>query len=129
MEFPVAGLTVETFIRALGLSARFGFSLWDATIIAAAMAGQVTRGTGEWWLFCDTKRPLLRMTETLSIKVSKELKARLHAAAKSRHAKPSALVREALELVISGAAPKSKPSLYDHCFEMSETGFIPIHRR
>ena len=55
----------------------------------------------------------LRVTETLSIKVSKELKARLHAAAKSRHAKPSALLREALELVISGAASKSKPSLYD----------------
>jgi predicted DNA-binding protein len=51
------------------------------------------------------------MTETLSIKVPKELKARLRAAAKSRHTKPSALVREALELVISGAA--SKLSLYD----------------
>jgi predicted nucleic acid-binding protein len=36
MEFPVAALTVETFVRALGLSARFGLSLWDATIIAAA---------------------------------------------------------------------------------------------
>jgi predicted DNA-binding protein len=51
------------------------------------------------------------MTETLSIKVPRELKARLRAAAKSRHTKPSALVREALELVISGAA--SKLSLYD----------------
>ena len=27
MEFPVAALTVETFVRALGLSARFGLSL------------------------------------------------------------------------------------------------------
>jgi predicted nucleic acid-binding protein len=37
MEFPVAALTVETtFVRALGLSARFGLSLWDGTIIAAA---------------------------------------------------------------------------------------------
>ena len=36
MEFPVAALTVETFVRALALSARFGLSLWDGTIIAAA---------------------------------------------------------------------------------------------
>jgi hypothetical protein len=55
----------------------------------------------------------LDMTETLSIKVPKELKARLRAAAKSRQAKPSTLLREALELVISGTPPKSKPSLYD----------------
>jgi predicted DNA-binding protein len=53
------------------------------------------------------------MTETLSIKVPKELKARLRAAAKSRHTKPSTLVRQALELVISDAAPKTKLSLYD----------------
>jgi hypothetical protein len=53
------------------------------------------------------------MTETLSIKVSKELKARLRAAAKSRQTKPSTLLREALELIISDAAPKSQPSLYD----------------
>jgi hypothetical protein len=53
------------------------------------------------------------MTETLSIKVSKELKARLRAAAKSRQTKPSILMRQALELIISNAAPKSKPSLYD----------------
>jgi predicted DNA-binding protein len=53
------------------------------------------------------------VTETLSIKVPKELKARLRAAAKGRHTKPSTLVREALELVISGAARKRKPSLYD----------------
>ena len=53
------------------------------------------------------------MTETLSIKVPKELKARLRAAASSRQTKPSALVREALEIVISGTAPNSKSSLYD----------------
>jgi len=53
------------------------------------------------------------MTETLSIKVSKELKARLRAAAKSRNTKPSALVREALELVVSGTAPNIRLSLYD----------------
>jgi len=38
MEFPVAALTIETFLRAHGLSARFGLSLWDSTIIAAAQA-------------------------------------------------------------------------------------------
>jgi predicted DNA-binding protein len=53
------------------------------------------------------------MTETLSIKVSKELKARLRAAAKNRQTKPSTLVREALELVISGSATENRPSLYD----------------
>jgi hypothetical protein len=53
------------------------------------------------------------MTETLSIKVPKELKARLRAAAQSRHTNPSTLVREALELVVSGTATSSKPSLYD----------------
>jgi predicted DNA-binding protein len=53
------------------------------------------------------------MTETLSIKVSKELKARLRATAKSRQTNPSTLVRQALELVISGSAPESKLSLYD----------------
>jgi predicted nucleic acid-binding protein len=36
MEYPVASLTVDTFIRGLQLSARFGLSNWDATIIAAA---------------------------------------------------------------------------------------------
>jgi hypothetical protein len=45
--------------------------------------------------------------------VSKELKTRLRAAAKSRQTKPSALVREALELVISGAGSNIKLSLYD----------------
>jgi hypothetical protein len=53
------------------------------------------------------------VNETLSIKVSKELKTRLRAAAASRRTKPSALLREALELVISGSASESKPSLYD----------------
>ena len=53
------------------------------------------------------------MTETLSIKVSKELKARLRAVAKSRQTKPSTLMRQALELVISEAGSRSKPSLFD----------------
>ena len=65
-----------------------------------------------WCLLTQTDY-LSIMTETLSIKVSKELKARLRAAAKSRQTKPSILLREALELIISDAAPKSKPSLYD----------------
>jgi hypothetical protein len=33
MEFPVADLTVETFTRALGRSARFGLSLYKNKII------------------------------------------------------------------------------------------------
>ena len=53
------------------------------------------------------------MTETLSIKVPKELKVRLRAVAKSRQTKPSVLLRQALEIVISDASNQSKPSLYD----------------
>jgi predicted DNA-binding protein len=64
------------------------------------------------------------MTETLSIKVTKELKERLRAAAKNRHTKPSALVRQALELVISDAAPKTKLSLY----ELSKDLFTHLER-
>jgi predicted DNA-binding protein len=60
------------------------------------------------------------VTETLSIKVSKELKARLRAAAKSRQTKASTLMREALELVISGTARNSKPSLYDLSLDLFE---------
>jgi Ribbon-helix-helix protein, copG family len=65
------------------------------------------------------------MTETLSIKVAKELKARLRAAARTRHTSPSALVREALELVISGAAPGIKPSLY----ELNKDLFVNLRYR
>jgi predicted nucleic acid-binding protein len=36
MEFTVAAQTVETFVRALELSARHGLAFWDATIVAAA---------------------------------------------------------------------------------------------
>ena len=43
MEFPVAALTVETFVRALGISARFGLSLWDSTIIAAAQGSNCAK--------------------------------------------------------------------------------------
>ena len=65
------------------------------------------------------------MTETLSIKVPKELKVRLRAAARTRHSRPSALVREALELVISGAAPGIKPSLY----ELNKDLFVNLRSR
>jgi len=65
------------------------------------------------------------MTETLSIKVSKELKARLRAVAKSRQTKPSTLIRQALELVISDARSKSRPSLYD----LSKDLFEDLGRR
>jgi hypothetical protein len=50
----------------------------------------------------DTNNYLTVMTETLSIEVSKELKARLPPAAKSRPTKPSTLLREALEVRTSG---------------------------
>ena len=56
---------------------------------------------------------MIFVTETLSIKIPKELKVRLHAVAKSRQTKPSVLLREALEVVISGASNQDKPSLYD----------------
>jgi predicted nucleic acid-binding protein len=36
MEFPVASLSVDTFVHALQLSARFSLSNWDAAIIASA---------------------------------------------------------------------------------------------
>jgi hypothetical protein len=53
------------------------------------------------------------VTETLSIKVPVQTKARLRAAAKHRRTTPSALLREALDLVINGHGPRSRPSLYD----------------
>jgi predicted transcriptional regulator len=59
-----------------------------------------------WWLFFDINGPPYVVNETLSIKVSKELKARLRAAAKSRQTKPSTLVRQALELIISDVTAK-----------------------
>jgi predicted nucleic acid-binding protein len=36
MKFPVASLTVDTFVHALQLSVRFSLSNWDAAIIASA---------------------------------------------------------------------------------------------
>ena len=36
MEFSVASLTIDTFVHALQLSARFSLSHWDAVIIASA---------------------------------------------------------------------------------------------
>jgi hypothetical protein len=53
------------------------------------------------------------VTETLSIKVPRELKVRLQAVAQSRRTKPSVLLRQALEIVISDSSNQDKPSLYD----------------
>ena len=53
------------------------------------------------------------MTETLSIKVPVQTKTRLRAVAKSRHTSPSALLREALEVVLSQGALAANASLYD----------------
>lgn len=58
--------------------------------------------------------------ETLSIKVPSEVKARLRAAAKQRHTKPSALLRQALEKVLE--APTDGQSLYDRSKEILESG-------
>lgn len=54
------------------------------------------------------------MTETLSIKVSKQTKIRLKALAKARRIKPSALVREAIEGLLEPGRTKARerPSLY-----------------
>jgi uncharacterized phosphosugar-binding protein len=52
------------------------------------------------------------VTETLSIKVPVQTKTRLRAAARSRHTSPSALLREALEVVLSQEAPAGRASLY-----------------
>jgi predicted DNA-binding protein len=65
------------------------------------------------------------MTETLSIKVPLQAKARLRAAAKRRHSTPSALLREALELVLAGKSANGKVSLYElsrDLFEEKKSG-------
>lgn len=53
------------------------------------------------------------MTETLSIKVPVQTKARLRAVAESRRTSPSALLREALDAVLAGEPRKGKATLYD----------------
>jgi hypothetical protein len=53
------------------------------------------------------------MKETLSIKVPLQMKTRLRAAARHRRTTSSALLREALDLVINGQAPRARPSLYE----------------
>jgi hypothetical protein len=67
---------------------------------------------------------LFAMTETLSIKVPVQTKARLRAVAKHRHTSPSMLLREALDAVLSDAAPKGRASLY----EMSRDLFADLGR-
>lgn len=49
--------------------------------------------------------------ETMSIKLPKELKARIRATARVRKTRPSALVREAIEQSLNGKG--AKPSLYE----------------
>ena len=53
------------------------------------------------------------MDETLSLKVPVQTKIRLRAAARSRQTTPSALLREALELVVAGESPSGRASLYE----------------
>jgi hypothetical protein len=53
------------------------------------------------------------MTETLSIEVSNELRHGCLLRQRADRRSRSTLLREALELIVSDAAPKSKPSLYD----------------
>lgn len=53
------------------------------------------------------------MNETLSIKVPAETKLRLKALARARKTKPSALLRQALDQVLSGSPGSGPPSLYD----------------
>ena len=53
------------------------------------------------------------MSETLSIKVPVQTKIRLSAVARSRRTTPSALLREAIELVVAGESPSSRASLYE----------------
>lgn len=60
------------------------------------------------------------MTETLSIKVPLETKARLRALARDRRTSPSALVREALEVVLAGESPANGASLYEKSRDLFE---------
>lgn len=65
------------------------------------------------------------VTETLSIKVPVQTKARLKSVAKNRHTSPSALLREALDLVLAGKAATSRTSIYElsrDLFEGEEGG-------
>lgn len=65
------------------------------------------------------------MDETLSIKVPKATKIRLQAVAKARKVKPSVLLREALDQVLSSQTTIGGLSCYDMCrdlFEELESG-------
>ena len=65
------------------------------------------------------------MEETLSIKVSKAVKLRLQAVAKTRKVKPSVLLREALDHVLASQKTAGSLSCYDLCrdlFEQLESG-------
>jgi predicted DNA-binding protein len=65
------------------------------------------------------------MDETLSIKVPKAVKLRLKAVAKARKVKPSVLLREALDQVLSSQKADAGTSCYELCqdlFEQLEPG-------
>ena len=53
------------------------------------------------------------MSETLSIKVPAQTKIRLRAVARNRRTTTSALLREALELVVADESPSSGASLHE----------------
>jgi predicted transcriptional regulator len=50
------------------------------------------------------------VTETLSIKVPVQTKIRLKSIARRRHSTPSALLREALDLVLAGQKADGRPT-------------------
>jgi hypothetical protein len=62
---------------------------------------------------CQHWTTMLVVTETLSIKIPVETKARLRAAAKHRHTTPSMLLRDAIDLVLRNKSVRGKVSLYD----------------
>ena len=62
-----------------------------------------------------------RMTERVSIKMPVEMKVRLKGIARARQTNPSALLRQALDLVLSGeAAAGGSPSCHDLCADLFE---------
>ncbi|HEY2800492.1 MAG TPA: ribbon-helix-helix protein, CopG family [Chthoniobacterales bacterium] len=61
------------------------------------------------------------MVETLSIKVPRTTKTRLKALARARKTNPSALLREAIEQVLSNPRTRSGgPSLHELCHDLFE---------
>jgi hypothetical protein len=65
---------------------------------------------------------VILVTETLSIKVPVHIKTRLRVAARNRHTSPSALLREAIEVVLSRAPEAGHASLYELSRDLFEEG-------